>query len=336
MPTEDRPEPALPRPGLLPEMAEIGGKPGAFSDDRPEPTLAATPFLVEFEEPERLDPERNAIVPEEPTPTPQRMRIRGPIGSLGFHCLALLVIVTATSAPPEIIRPIPIELVLEAPEPEPPPQPALQPAPPAPSERPPLPRLASEDIGGPTETPKLSAPGDPAPATPKPAPEPVAAPAPPPPPPKPTPPQEQIALVAPTPTAPAPLAPIPTPTAVTPPRPPTEPSREGARRAPVPGPAASRDEYLAYLVTLTRQHFDLLPLSVIGDRRGETALGVLVMADGTIARISISRGSGYPDIDRRIEQMVKAVHRFPPLPQWYQGQSMELVFRLRFPEGLKR
>ena len=58
------------------------------------------------------------------------------------------------------------------------------------------------------------------------------------------------------------------------------------------------------------------------------------MGDGTIARISVARGSGYPDIDTKIEQMVAAVRRFPPLPQWYQGPQIELTFRLRFPEAL--
>ena len=75
---------------------------------------------------------------------------------------------------------------------------------------------------------------------------------------------------------------------------------------------------------------------MLGERRGETSLAVLVIADGTIARISVAQGSGYPDIDHRIEQMVAAVHHFPPLPQWYQGDSMELIFKLKFPEGLER
>ena len=42
----------------------------------------------------------------------------------------------------------------------------------------------------------------------------------------------------------------------------------------------------------------------------------------TTARSRASRSpqsSGYPDIDERVEQMVAAVGRFPPLPQWFQA-----------------
>ena len=102
------------------------------------------------------------------------------------------------------------------------------------------------------------------------------------------------------------------------------------------GPAASRDEYLAYILELTKQHIDLLPLSYVAGRRGETVLSIRVLDDGTIARISIAESSGYPDIDRKVEEMVQAVRRFPPLPQWIQAPSIELNLQLRFPEALER
>jgi protein TonB len=135
------------------------------------------------------------------------------------------------------------------------------------------------------------------------------------------------------------------------PAPPVPPQPRPAARAPqsldslfsnamkdtgIPGPAATRDEYLAYLVTLTRQHIDLLPSTIVGDRRGETVLTVLVLDNGTIARIAIKQSSGYPEIDQRIEQMIAAVGRFPPLPQWVQGPSMDLIMRMRFPEALQQ
>jgi hypothetical protein len=50
--------------------------------------------------------------------------------------------------------------------------------------------------------------------------------------------------------------------------------------------------------------------------------------------LSVGLSSGYPEIDERVEQMIRAVGRFPPLPQWYQGESMRLEFRLQFPEAL--
>ncbi len=280
------------------------------AEDRIEPSLAAAPYFVEFEEPERLDPERLGLIPDEPPPTPQAMRLRAPLGSLAAHLLTLVVILTATAVPPELPRPIPISLVFEAPPPPP--------APPRPEAAAPKPgRLASEDVGDPSAPPKQ--PGDDAaqPVAEQSAPSPK--PVPPPPPPKPAPPQQVAAISLPKP----PAAPHP---AAAP--------HDGGRRARVPGPAATRDEYLAYLVTLTRQHLDLVPLSLVGNRSGETALNVVVLDNGTIARVNVLRSSGYPDIDRQIEKMVEAVHRFPPLPQWFQGPSMELVFRLKFPEGL--
>ena len=69
-------------------------------------------------------------------------------------------------------------------------------------------------------------------------------------------------------------------------------------------------------------------------RRGETIINVLVLDDGTVAMLSVGLSSGYPEIDERVEQMIRAVGRFPPLPQWYQGESMRLEFRLQFPEAL--
>jgi TonB family protein len=96
---------------------------------------------------------------------------------------------------------------------------------------------------------------------------------------------------------------------------------------------ATRDEYLALLKALTQRHMNLLPPSVIAGRRGDTYLSVLVLSDGRIARIAISRSSGYPDIDERVGQMVAAVGRFPPLPARFGDSSLELTMHLRFPEG---
>jgi protein TonB len=144
------------------------------------------------------------------------------------------------------------------------------------------------------------------------------------PPPKPGPPLEPAAV------------PLPKPA----PKPPAATSMwrrlDAPRPGRVPGPAATRDEYLAYLVTLTMRHRDQLPLSVIGGRRGNTYLKILVLGDGTIARIAVAQSSGYPDIDERVERMIAAVGRYPPLPQWIQEPSWELTFHLRFPEALER
>src|SRR5205085_1214451 len=85
---------------------------------RPEPVLVAAPFLVEFEEPERLDPERAVAEPVEPPAASRRLVLPiGLLGSLGMHLLPLLVLLPLpwSSAPAEITPPIPVALVLEPP-----------------------------------------------------------------------------------------------------------------------------------------------------------------------------------------------------------------------------
>ncbi len=102
----------------------------------------------------------------------------------------------------------------------------------------------------------------------------------------------------------------------------------------VPGPAATRDEYLAYCMTLVNRYRGILPLSLVGGRHGETVLSITVLDDGTIAHIAVKHSSGYRDIDARVEQMVAAVRRFPPLPQWIQASRVMLDFTMPFPAGL--
>ena len=103
-----------------------------------------------------------------------------------------------------------------------------------------------------------------------------------------------------------------------------------ARPGRFPGPSATRDEYLAYVNSLILRHLGLLSHSLIAGRRGETSIQILVLDDGTLARVSVMQSSGYSDIDLRVEEMVRATGRFPPLPQWIQAPSTGLVFTLPF------
>ncbi|HVC52059.1 MAG TPA: TonB family protein [Stellaceae bacterium] len=322
------------QPCLLPDSITLTDERTALPDDhRHEPALAAAPFFVEFAEIDRLDPARGESTPDAPvaSASAQGRPIRAPIGSLLIHLLVLAVILAPALTAPDLPKAIPIQLVLEPPPSAP--KPASKLAPPAPEAARPPGRLSSDDEGvvtpkageAPTQATKAAAP--------KPVPQPKLVP--PPPPPKPEAPIDEAVLLK-LPKIPAPVLTPPAP-AKTPPQ--SAPQRaveqqSAGHAARVPGPSATKDQYLAYLVTLTRQHFDLVPMSLIGDRQGETSLLVVVLADGTIARISIEQGSGYPDIDRRVEQMVRAVGRFPPLPQWYQRNSMDLIFKLRFPQAI--
>jgi TonB family protein len=243
----------------------------------------------------------------------------GLAGSLGLHLLPLLLLFSWARAPDEIPMPIPVQLVIEAPPPPPPvPKQTQKPPPRGP--------LASEDMGVPEAKRPEPAP---APDEPTPPPDPTETQTAMVPPPKPEPPSEAAAAPLPKPNPPKPAPVIHRPQPVLRLPLPLQPGR-------VPGPAATRDEYLAYLVALTRRHLDMLPLAMVGSRRGATVLTIRVLDDGTVARIAVAQGSGYPDIDERIERMVAAVGRFPPLPQWFQGPSMELRLRLQFPEALER
>ena len=329
-PTE---EPVVPDP--LPDDALAALRPvepvlaeTAESEQAPEPALSDTADSDLPEETERLDPGRAAEEADPRTNPGAAVRPRGPVASFAVHAVVLLAFFDWPAAVPlDPPQPIPVALVVQQPAPE---KGAEKAQPPSQPEG----HLASDDFGDPNV--KQSAAGAPAPAEaakPDPAPPPQ---------PKPSPqttepkPRDRLAAAVPPPkpTPPAPPQPKTTATPAAPPHPEENPNR-AAHAARLPGPSATRDEYLAYLLTLTKKHFDLLPMSAIGDRRGETVVAVLVLDDGTIARVGVAQSSGYPDIDSRIEAMVAAVGHFPPLPQWYQGPRVELNLRLRFPEALE-
>lgn len=301
------------------------GAPVPVDDVRSEPVLppSGVPLFVEFGEPVRLDPDRIGLIWELPPAASRPIRLRSSLISLVLHFLPLLAIIGWASPTAEVAMPIPVQLVFEEPPPPPPqptaPEPKLQQAPHGPLASVDMGDVKPKDLGLTTSmTPpaagatQLNPADTQTAAAPPPPPLPAA---------KPAPPNQKSAFQLPKPAG----APVPHREAT---------PHEASRAAQFAGPTASRDEYLAYLVTLTRQHIDLLPRSLIGARRGETVLSVVIHDDGLIGPLSVVRSSGYPDIDSRVEQMVAAVHRAPPLPQWYQGNAIELQFTLKFPEAL--
>jgi TonB family protein len=311
-----------------------------LEERRREPMLTGAPRLVSPDL-ARLDP------PERLAPIADRERVRwlGPIGSLVLHLLPLLLLVEWPMAAPPEAEPIAVQLVLEPPLPEQP----LKPVPPPQFKPPPPGRIASEDLGD-TQAKQTSREVGDAPAAkdipppevrPSEAPQQTADVVPPPPPEEPQPPPSdtQTAAIIPPPppekpTPPKPK-PKPNPTAQQPPHQTDEPAHTAARHAKYPGPAATRDEYLAYVYALIRQHDNLLPPGMIGGRRGEAQIEFVVLDDGTIERIKVRQSSGWQDIDARIELMIAAVRRVPPLPQWFQGSSMGLVFVIQIDNALR-
>jgi protein TonB len=262
------------------------------------------------------------------------VRLRGPVGSLILHLLPLLLLIHWPMSPPAETEPIPVQLVFEPPpKATPPPAPQPKPTPP-----PPRGRLASEDLGEP-EAKEVNKPkGDP-PAAEKPA-KTETPPAETKPPEKP----QQMAAIAPPPLpaakpdAPKPdpvPKPAPKPAAHQVPRRVEEPGNLAPRPGRFPGPAATRDEYLAYMHSLIRQHYNLLSQAMLGERRGMTVIEFVVLDDGRIALVKVRRSSGYPDIDNRVAEMITAVGHFPPLPQWFQGLAMPFEFGFPFPGALR-
>jgi TonB family protein len=245
-------------------------------------------------------------------------RLRGPIASLLLHLLVLLLVVFEwPSSPPPELNPIPVQLVMEPPKAEPAPPPAPQKLAPRPRGR-----VASEDLGDPEDKQTERSTERPAPEKP----------------------QQTVAAMPPLP-APKPDTAKAEPSAKPPARP-TLAAHQAPRRveppvnpvaphAKFPGPAATRDEYLAYMHALIRQHYNLLPAPLVGGRRGMTVIEFVVLDDGKIALLKVRQSSGYPDIDNRVAEMVAAVGRFPPLPQWFQGVGMPFEFGFPFPEALR-
>jgi len=334
----------------LPDTIDLAFDETAVPDDgRHEPPVASIARCVDVTEVARLDPTRIELGPD---PAPLKRSIwRGPIGSLVVHLLPLLLLVSWLRPPLEIPSLIPVKLVIEQPPPPPPPPPQLaQPTPPV---KPPAGRLSSDNMGE-IEPDKAGKGNDTAPPT-SGAPQPPAAAAQPAeeapePPPKdqasaelpPTAAATQVAAVAlppqpkPAPPKPQPVAPSPKPDGWILPLSPTKPAHEARHFAAVIGPNATRDEYCAYALSLTISHIDLLPLSLVGARRGDTIVGIRVFEDGTISRVRVVQGSGYTDIDERVAQMVTAVGHLPPLPQWMPGPYQDFTFHLHFPNPAER
>ncbi|HEV2188537.1 MAG TPA: TonB family protein [Stellaceae bacterium] len=338
----------------LPDTIDLAFDETKLPDDaRIEPLVVAAPRRADLAEALRLDPTRLDLGPD-PAP-PRRSMWRGPTGSLILHLLPLLLFLASwLRTPIEIPPPIPVQLVMEQPPP-PPPLAAPTPAPPKPKAepKPPPGRLSSDNMGE-VEPDKAAKGNDTAPPT-SGEPQPPAtaaqpAEAEPDPPPKdqanaevpPATAQTQVAAIAP---QPQPKPAPPKPQSVTPaPKPdgwvlPLSPSNkphEARRLATVVGPNATRDEYCAYALQLTISHINLLPLSLVGARHGDTIVGIRVLEDGTITQVRVIQGSGYTDIDERVAQMVTAVGRLPPLPQWMPGPYEDFTFHLHFPNPAER
>jgi TonB family protein len=348
----DRIAPELPPFWLSPDRGEEAGGP-AFALDPPvaAPEEASEPFLTTNEVGEPAAQASPDTTRDRPVESARRKLWPLTLAaSITLHLLPLALLLLAWPiAPAEVAAPIPVQLVVEQPKPPPPARPA-----PAPEKRRPPGRLASQDMGNPAAKERRSGP-EPEPSTQPQQPEkmgdalPLVKPSPEPPPEPADQPQQQAML--PLPALPA----VPRADAIPPearrqqakPRLPqqrqsSEPSVihfAGAwTRLPAHlgalGPAATADPYLAECNAMILQHIGLVSPAFIGDRRGSVVIGLSIFGDGRIARVSVVQSSGYPDIDARVEKMIIAVARFPPVPQRFQwqieGEQMGMSFFASF------
>ncbi|HTH98427.1 MAG TPA: TonB family protein [Stellaceae bacterium] len=111
---------------------------------------------------------------------------------------------------------------------------------------------------------------------------------------------------------------------------PTEPApqekpRPSGHRGKVPGPDATKNEYLAYLKQLITAHGDILFDQAAG-RGGDIALSINILPSGHVVWVEVSKSSGYPDIDQAAVAMVNAVGDFPPLPKYFGHEGVTLTF----------
>jgi TonB family protein len=332
---------------------EARNEPLFLADPRgaPRPRLSASPapiaddFVADRCEPAppvaEPQPPGSATLPdgEQPVEAETRRQPFGPIVSLILHLLPLLLLIDWPMHPPAEVTAIPVQLVFQPPPPPlpPPPKPASRPRPKTETRRPPG-RLASADMGDTKAKGQDQAKSE----------EPT---------PNKQPPAEESPLEAPPKLASIDPPLLPAPPKLTVPDPmdtfAPKPLRKPApavhqavvrvpqrahlmpRSARLPGPSASRDEYLAYVNSLILRHLGLVSQALVSGRRGETVVDILVLDDGTLAMLRVGQSSGYPDIDLRVEEMIRAVGRFPPLPQWIQGPNVWLGFTFPFPGGIE-
>lgn len=306
----------------------------------PEPATAAAALLAQFDAFALFEPERGGEEPEEPLPPAPRPASAASVAfSFGVHLLTLLVLVGWHSAPAQIAGAIPVRLVIEAPAAAPAENVAGQSvavsaerAPPAanrtvtPAEPPPAPPQPQVASMTPPAKPRPPLPRPPA-APPRPAPPTHAAtqaetPAPPP----------KAAASPPVRAASTPLPPRPTAVAGAP----SAASIAVRPEATVAAAATGEGDYFARLEELTRPYLYMLSPNFLAGRRGSTTLSIAVADDGRIGHIGVKRSSGYPDIDARIEQMIAAIGRFPPLPQQLRRPGVDLDFNLVFPDVLQQ
>jgi hypothetical protein len=110
-----------------------------------------------------------------------------------------------------------------------------------------------------------------------------------------------------------------------------EPDHAEGLAAKYPGPAASKDEYLAYCFALVMRHSNLLDESAVSGRSGYVHFSLRLRRDGSILWLTdMPDSTPYSDIAARARRMIElAAPGFPPLPN-YIGDKESALFEVSF------
>lgn len=104
------------------------------------------------------------------------------------------------------------------------------------------------------------------------------------------------------------------------------PPHNGQHHAKYPGPDATKDAYLAYINELVKdcQTPEILSrLSVVGRI---PLLSIAVRHNGVILWVNVIRSSGSPAFDEQYKTIFDCVGRFPPLPDYIPGATVDLTY----------
>jgi hypothetical protein len=111
---------------------------------------------------------------------------------------------------------------------------------------------------------------------------------------------------------------------------PDDPNHGEGHKAKYPGPDATYDEYLAYILELTdRRLVATLPADYFRNHVGGPIFRVAVRPSGAIVWFTLARHSAYPEIDTALTTTLNQMGNFPPLPDHLQkpdGEPTELTF----------
>ncbi len=100
----------------------------------------------------------------------------------------------------------------------------------------------------------------------------------------------------------------------------------GQHHAKYPGPDATKDAYLAYINELVKECQTPEILSRLSAVGRIPLLSIAVRHNGVILWVNVIRSSGSPAFDEQYKTIFDCVGRFPPLPDYIPGATVDLTY----------